>query len=161
MQFLHLLRRRKPSQHIFLLFFAHFPTFFWHIFQLFFCSTDIHSFVYIKGDAGWCKDAGLHLLWGCIAHMRMQAFFGCRPASDAAFSKCKTPASSYVRCKNAARFSNRPYFHSRQQQLLTTTLLKYDDKISDTHFEEHFNEILTQSGNIIGNVVVGTFSSEC
>ena len=40
-------------------------------------------------------------------------------------------------------------------------LLKYDDKISDTHFEEHFNEILTQSGNIIGNVVVGTFSSEC
>ena len=66
-------------------------------------------------------DAAMPRCRSCIAgalHMRMPAFFGRSPASDAARHRMpllvnakpkKVPASSYVRCHDAAPFSNRPY----------------------------------------------------
>ena len=106
MQLLHLLKRRKA-----------FSTFFLHIFQLFFFIFQFFCWYSWFIYAGWCRDAAPASLERCIAHMRMPAFFGRSPASDAARHRMpllvnakpkKVPASSYVRCHDAAPFSNRP-----------------------------------------------------
>ena len=107
MQLLHLLKRRKA-----------FSTFFLHIFQLFFFIFQFFCWYSWFIYAGWCRDAAPASLERCIAHMRMPAFFGCSPASDAARHRMpllvnakpkKVPASSYVRCQDAAPLSKRSY----------------------------------------------------
>ena len=122
MQLLHLLWRRKAFStfflHIFQLFFADI-----HIFQLFFFIFQFFCWYSWFIYAGWCRDAAPASLERCIAHMRMPAFFGCSPASDAARHRMpllvnakpkKVPASSYVRCQDAAPLSKRSKHNTKK-----------------------------------------------
>ena len=91
MQLLHLLKRRKA-----------FSTFFLHIFQLFFFYFPIFLLIFmiyicrVMPRCRSCIAGALHRTYEDAGIFWTQPGIGCSPASDAAFSKCKTQKSAGI-----------------------------------------------------------------